>query len=164
MQIEKTLKGAAATTAFGHLLAQILTGGDVLALNGELGSGKSTLARGVIGRCLADIGHPLTDIPSPSFTLVQPYPWPSKADHEREIWHIDLWRIDDAAELVELGFDEALGRHAMIIEWPDRMGDDLPDAALQLTINSLDNGAARNLVIAGRSDVWGGRLDALMDD
>ena len=113
--------------AFGHFLAQHMTGGDIFLLSGDLGAGKSTLARGVVTAILAQGGYEVDDIPSPTFTLVQSYPWPEKSDLDhsdlgREVWHMDLWRLEDPDEVIELGFEEALGRHAMLIEWPERLG------------------------------------------
>ena len=107
--------------AFGHFLAQHIEGGEVFLLSGGLGAGKSTLARGVITTILKAGGFDVDDIPSPTFTLVQSYPWPCDDDDRREVWHIDLWRVDDPDDIIELGFEEALGRHAMLIEWPERL-------------------------------------------
>lgn len=104
--------------SFGHFLAGHLEGGDILLLFGELGAGKSTLARGIIKAVVESTEA----IPSPTFTLVQSYPWPSAEDEGREVWHIDLWRVRDPQEIIELGLEEAIDRHAMLIEWPDRLG------------------------------------------
>ncbi len=104
-------------------------------LYGGLGAGKSTLARGAITSILKHGGFDVDDIPSPTFTLVQSYPWPHVNDDEREIWHIDLWRLEDPEEVMELGFDEALGRHAMLIEWPERLG---PSWSQQLAPYTID--------------------------
>ena len=109
------IEGPEAMTAFGHSLADILQTCDIIALDGDLGTGKSTLARGIIEAVLAKAGLPIDDIPSPTFTLVHSYPWGDADDPGREIWHFDLWRLDGADEVIELGFDEALHRHAMLI-------------------------------------------------
>ena len=154
--------------AFGHSLAQILETGDVLALDGGLGAGKSTLARGIICGVLQQLGLPAEDIPSPTFTLVQSYPWPNGDDHEREVWHMDLWRLDGPDDIIELGFDEALGRHAMIIEWPDRLGELLPPDALLLSITtpadaSPADASTRSVCITARDDgAWPERLAGLV--
>lgn len=155
---EHYCEGPEATQAFGHSLARILAAGDFIALSGDLGMGKSTLARGLIIEALTASGQAIDDIPSPSFTLVQPYPWPSDEDPSREIWHIDLWRIDGPDEVVELGFDEALGRHVMVVEWPDRLGDMLPEDALHITLTSQDDGKARSIRLESKSASWAGRL------
>ena len=163
------IEGPEAMTAFGHSLADILQTGDIIALDGDLGAGKSTLARGIIEAVLAKAGSPIDDIPSPTFTLVQSYPWGDADDPGREIWHFDLWRLDGADEVIELGFDEALHRHAMLIEWPDRLGDLLPEQALRLTIDHLDGhdgydndeGARRLTLSGGEAAAWPTRLKTL---
>jgi tRNA threonylcarbamoyl adenosine modification protein YjeE len=162
MRLDQKLAGAEATSAFGQSLGRFLEAGDILALGGGLGAGKSTLARGIINQCHRDLGLSLADIPSPTFTLVQSYPWPSAGDPGREIWHIDLWRVDRSHELAELGFEEAIGRHAMIIEWPERLGGGLPSNALQITLTSVDEGAARNISIVASGQDWQTRLSAMV--
>jgi len=158
------IEGPEAMAAFGHSLAQILQTGDVIAFDGDLGAGKSTLARGMIESILLQTGLPVDDIPSPTFTLVQSYPWGDADDPGREIWHLDLWRLDSADEVIELGFDEALGRHAMLIEWPDRLGTLLPEEALRLTIDRHegDGDNTRRLTLTGGEAAnWPQRLNNL---
>ncbi len=107
------LNDAAATEAAGRALAQQLRLGDVIALSGDLGAGKTSLARGL----LAELGLE-EDAPSPSFALVIPYAPPQL---RLPVWHVDLYRLDDAAEAEELGLDDALADGALIIEWPERL-------------------------------------------
>lgn len=148
--------------AFGHSFAQILQTGDIIALEGDLGAGKSTLARGLIAKILADAGHPTDDIPSPTFTLVQSYPWADTKDPGREIWHMDLWRLDGPDEVIELGFEDALGRHAMLIEWPDRLQGLLSDQVLTVTIQATQDGAGRSIDFThNASSNWASRLKQL---
>lgn len=84
--------------------------GWLLLLEGELGAGKSTFARGV----LRALGH-RGPVPSPTYTLVEPYDLPGGA-----VYHVDLYRIADPGELRFLGFDE-LDRGLRLIEWPERV-------------------------------------------
>ena len=159
MVLKTICEGPEAMTAFGHSLARLLKGGDVITLEGGLGAGKSTLARGLISRILDDAGMASDDIPSPTFTLVQPYPWPDETDPGREIWHFDLWRLDGPDEVIELGFDEALSRHAMIIEWPDRLAGLMPTHALEIKIEPSHDGEARQLSLhANEGSDWPKRL------
>ncbi len=126
------LEGAGASAAFGARLAGLLRPGDVVALSGDLGAGKTTLARGLLA-ALGLVG----EAPSPSFAIVQPY----GADELRlPVWHVDLYRIEDADEIEEFGLDEARGEAALLIEWPERMGSRLWPDALRIRIERMGEG------------------------
>ena len=120
------------TAAFGSALAALLRPGDVVTLSGPLGVGKTELARAV----LAALGH-AGDAPSPTFAIVQPY-----EELEPPVWHVDLYRIEDAAELAELGLDSAADE-VLLIEWPDRAGEGAWPEALRLTLDFAPDGARR---------------------
>lgn len=94
-------------TALGADLARILRPGDRVGLVGPLGAGKTSLARAIL-RALAD--DPTMDVPSPTFTLVQEYAL------ALEVRHVDLYRLADPAEAVELGLGE--GEAVELVEWP----------------------------------------------
>lgn len=120
------LVGADALEAFGAKLAARARVGDIIALSGDLGAGKTTLARGLLH------GLGLTEeAPSPTFTIVQTYDPP---DVRLPVWHVDLYRLDDPSEAIELGLEEAFDEAVVIIEWPERLGDLLPQHALRLHI------------------------------
>jgi tRNA threonylcarbamoyladenosine biosynthesis protein TsaE len=125
------LEGPEATEALGRRLAMQLRAGDVIALSGDLGAGKTTLARGI----LAGLGHD-DEVASPTFPIVIPY------DTLRiPAWHVDLYRIEDPAELEELALEEALEGGALIVEWPERMGGALWPHSLRLTLRRQGEGA-----------------------
>ncbi len=140
------------TAALGARLAAQAREGDVFALDGDLGAGKTTLARGFI-RALTT---PDEEVPSPTFTLVQTYDTPAFT-----IWHFDLYRIGEPAEVVELGWDDALAGGVSLVEWPGRLGSDFPAAALQIRLVPHQSGAAegRRAQISGPAMHWGTRLD-----
>jgi tRNA threonylcarbamoyl adenosine modification protein YjeE len=125
------LDGEAQTIEFGEDLALALKAGDCVALSGDLGAGKSTLARALI-RAMAD--DPDLDVPSPTFTLVQAY------DLRIPVAHFDLYRLGDASELDELGFDEALSSGICLVEWPEMGGDLLPRDRIRLTLEHEGSG------------------------
>lgn len=120
---ELQLATPADTAALAALLAAMLRPGDIVALHGDLGAGKSTLARGV----LHALGWP-GNVPSPTFTLVQPY-----EDLPVPVWHVDLYRLDHPSEADALGLFETDA--ALIIEWPERLGQRLPADALHLMLS-----------------------------
>ncbi len=110
----------------GAAIGAALRPGDVVALSGDLGAGKTTLARAVLkARGLAG------EAPSPTFAIVQPYAPP---EVELPIAHVDLFRIEDEDELIELGLDDYLYDGALLIEWPERLGAQGWADILMLTI------------------------------
>lgn len=111
------------TAELGKRLAQCVRAGDVITLSGPLGAGKTALARGL----LAGLGHE-GEVPSPSFAIVQPYD-----DLDPPVWHADLYRIEDPAELDELGLDSAADS-ILVVEWPERAGADVWPEALALAL------------------------------
>jgi tRNA threonylcarbamoyladenosine biosynthesis protein TsaE len=129
------LKDAAATERAGAALAPLLRVGDVVALYGDLGAGKTTLARGL----LANLGLE-GEAPSPTFAIVQGYAPP---EVRLPIAHVDLYRIDDPEDAQELGLDDALADGALLIEWPERLGDRLSPSALRLHLAADPAGGRR---------------------
>lgn len=135
-----------ATEAFGRALARRLGPGDIVALSGALGAGKTVLARGV----LRGLGH-AGDVASPSFAIVVPYDSP---EMRLPAWHVDLYRVEQAAELGELGLDEARQDGVLLIEWPERIPALWPET-LKLALAAEPDGA-RNLT-ADVPPAWGAR-------
>lgn len=135
-----------ATAALGARIGAAARVGDVVALMGDLGAGKTTLARGLI-RSLMDAA---TEAPSPTFTLVQTYAAPGLP-----IWHFDLYRLNDPREARELGLEEAVDGLALI-EWPERLGRDLPLARLEVRLSFAGHGRIARLVDLAD---WSARID-----
>ena len=129
------LADAAATETLGRKLGVLLRAGDVVALFGDLGAGKTSLARGA----LAALGL-AEEAPSPTFAIVQPYAPPEVS---LPVAHVDLYRIDDPDDATELGLDEMLEDGALLIEWPERLGDALWPQALRLTLEPDPSGGRR---------------------
>ncbi|MBV8687887.1 MAG: tRNA (adenosine(37)-N6)-threonylcarbamoyltransferase complex ATPase subunit type 1 TsaE [Alphaproteobacteria bacterium] len=139
------LADAEATEALGRSLAGLLRGGDVVALFGDLGAGKTTLARGIL-RGLGFGG----DVASPTFPLVLPYEGLSPP-----VWHVDLYRIEEPDEVEALALDEALEDGALLVEWPERLGDRLWRQALRLTL--VPRAAGGRALTAGVPAAWEAR-------
>ena len=122
------------TEALGARLADLVRPGDVITLAGPLGAGKTSIARGL----LAALGL-AGEAPSPSFAIVQPYAPP---EVRFPVLHVDLYRIEDAGELDELGLDEAESDSLLLVEWPERASGHWVDA-LVLTLAILPDGQRR---------------------
>ena len=130
-----------ATIALAERLAAALPedlSGWTILLEGELGAGKSTFARALI-RALGHEGA----VPSPTYTLVEPYQLPGKS-----IYHVDLYRVSSEEELRYLGWNE-LDDGCRLVEWPDRAPGLLSDA--DLCIQLADAGSGRVAELLGRS-------------
>lgn len=119
------LPDVTATRTLGAHIAAGLETGDAVALEGDLGAGKTTLARAIL-RALGVT----EDVPSPTFTLVQHYETPRLT-----VRHYDLYRIENASEMEELGLDDALSEGAALIEWPERAGGRLPSDMLHVALS-----------------------------
>ena len=124
------LESAEATEALGASTAKLIRPGDVLALFGGLGAGKTTLTRGI----LRGLGFE-SDVASPTFPIVQTY-----ENLAVPLWHVDLYRIEGAGEFEELGLDDALLHGALVIEWPERLGEALWPHALRLHLTAAGEG------------------------
>ena len=123
----------AETEAAGEHFGQGLQQGDLILLEGDLGAGKTTFVRGV-ARGAGSSAH----VASPTFQLVRVYPG------RVQIAHVDLYRVESGAELVDLGLEELLDQGAVVVEWGDRLE---VDAAALLSIEHL-GGDRRRLRMA----------------
>jgi tRNA threonylcarbamoyladenosine biosynthesis protein TsaE len=143
-----SLPDEAATGRLGNALALGIRGSRpgqlVVFLAGDLGVGKTALTRALLG----SLGH-ATRVPSPTYTLVEPYTVPGY-----RVLHVDLYRLSDPGELDYLGLAEQLGPGSLlIVEWPDRGAGRLP--APDLTVVLAVEGAGRRAEFHAATAVGG---------
>lgn len=140
MHLTRRFESAAALEAYAAELSLFARPGMVLLLKGDLGTGKSTFARAFIRALAQGVEF---DVPSPTFTLVQTY------DETRvPVAHADLYRIGSVQELDELGFDDLMASHVLLVEWPEKMLDERhPD---RLLIELSGSGSHRDAAITAR--------------
>jgi tRNA threonylcarbamoyladenosine biosynthesis protein TsaE len=100
----------AETEAFGERFGKRLRVGDMVLLTGELGAGKTTFVRGVA----RGVGSS-TPVASPTFQLVRVY------TGRVQLAHVDLYRVENSSEFVDLGIEELLDQGAVVVEWGDRL-------------------------------------------
>jgi N-acetylmuramate 1-kinase len=111
-------------------LAPDLRAGDLVTLGGALGTGKTTFARALIRTLMQDEA---VEVPSPTYTLMQLYEADEKPGRGAfRIVHADLYRIRDARELTELGWEEAAENALVFVEWAENAGTALADDRLDI--------------------------------
>ena len=143
---------ADATEKLGRDLIELLpedSAGWMILLQGELGAGKSTLARSMI-RALGHQGN----VPSPTYTLVEPYRLNSLT-----VYHVDLYRIADASELEFLGWSDILDGLALI-EWPERVKDLVEQGDVLIDLSYRGDG--RNAEISAISERGREAIEAVL--
>jgi len=123
------LPSEAATAHLMADLALLIGPGDVIALSGDLGAGKTAAARALI-RYLA--GDAALEVPSPTFTLVQAYDLAAFP-----LLHADLYRINDPAELEEIGLSPWPEGTVTLIEWPERATALLPEDRIEIRLSHV---------------------------
>ncbi|HLB59498.1 MAG TPA: tRNA (adenosine(37)-N6)-threonylcarbamoyltransferase complex ATPase subunit type 1 TsaE [Bdellovibrionota bacterium] len=141
------------TQKFAGQLAQLLKPGDLIGLVGELGAGKTCFTKGIVQALHGDV-----HVTSPSFTLVNIYD--AKQPH---IHHIDLYRLEGARDLQEIGFEECISGEAItLIEWFDNIPEIASQEHLQIMIQAMTNGT-REISITGTGPRAQEILDALQN-
>ena len=139
----------AETRALARRLSRCLVGGDVLLLQGDLGAGKTEFVKG-----LAE-GLQVTDlVTSPTFTLLNVY------HGVIPLYHFDLYRLEDAEELDNIGFTEFLGGDGVaVVEWPDRFPAEMPLDHIRVELLPGANEQERFLMVEARGSRYLNRLE-----
>lgn len=130
-----------ATVALGETLARALPDRAAVLLIGDLGAGKTTLAKGIVkGLGAADPD----DVSSPTFTLIQEY-----GEGARRVYHVDLYRLEEAREVEALGLDELFDRQAVVlIEWGERFPALMPPERVEIRLEYA-GGDERSITVTG---------------
>jgi tRNA threonylcarbamoyladenosine biosynthesis protein TsaE len=124
------------TQQIGFDFAKKLTGGEVIALYGDLGSGKTTFVQGLAK------GLGLTkNIISPTFIIMRTYQIGTEEEGLgiRTLYHLDLYRIENESQAVDLGLVELMGdpENIVAIEWPDKIENLLPENRINIYFTYL---------------------------
>ncbi len=140
-----------ATLRLAQDLLPLLQPGDLVLLYGDLGAGKTAFARFLI-----QTSGVRDEVPSPTFTLVQTYHVENCSFDA--IWHFDLYRLEASEEVWELGLEDALDRGLTLIEWPERLGGDIPEDHIAIHFDFAETGRRAKIIGAGS---WRDRLQHL---
>ena len=140
--LEFVSRNADQTRRLGARLGQLLEGGEVICLEGQLGAGKTVLAQG-IGR-----GWGATDrLISPTFVLMRQHRHPTG---DQLLLHVDFYRLQGEEDAVGLGLEDWMGSPEVVvlIEWPDRAPGILPRERLWIQLSPAGQGRRRLLFTA----------------
>ena len=141
------------TREIAAVVAGVLAPGDVVALSGDLGAGKTCFVQGVAA-ALGVTEH----VTSPSFVLVREY-----GSGTIPILHIDVYRLGNLQELVDLGYEEFLDpKQIVLIEWGDAVGPLLPDEYLQIDVHAPTE-TDRLIELIANGPGWAQRLALIAD-
>jgi len=130
------------TIAIGRQIAARISAPRLILIEGDLGAGKTTLAKGIVSGLGAASED---DVSSPTFALVQEYgPGP-------QVYHIDLYRLDNAPDLDSLGLEDIWDSGAVVLmEWGGRFEARFPGQPVEIRLEYLE-GDQRKIEVAGLS-------------
>ncbi|GAP21788.1 tRNA (adenosine(37)-N6)-threonylcarbamoyltransferase complex ATPase subunit type 1 TsaE [Leptolinea tardivitalis] len=137
------------TRRLGTRIGSLLLPGDLICMSGDLGAGKTTLVQGI-----ARGWNSVDTVSSPTFVLVNEY-------HRKSgetLYHMDAYRLENAAEAFDLDLDRMLEQGALMIEWAERIKDALPHNALWINMTWMAD-EQRGLLFTA----YGERSQVLMD-
>jgi tRNA threonylcarbamoyladenosine biosynthesis protein TsaE len=129
------------TVAFASSFAKKVSFGTMIALHGNLGSGKTVFARGFAQ------GLKIDDyVTSPTFTIVQEYP----IDSTHNLYHLDLYRINDENDAIAFGIDEFIfdPNSIALVEWPARIEGLWPNKTINIYLEHISE-TERSITIEG---------------
>ncbi len=119
------------TIELGRKIGRLLTKGDVIAMQGTLAAGKTTITKGIA----ESLG--VTDtITSPTFCLISEY------SGKMPLYHMDVYRLDGGEDFINLGTDDMIyGEGVSIIEWSEKIMDELPKKTIILKLEPQEDGS-----------------------
>ena len=130
------------TTEIGLQLGRLLNAGDIVGLYGDLGAGKTVMVKGIAKA----LGIDEREIASASYTIIAEY------ETEPPFVHIDLYRIEQGAELSELGIRSITGgRSISVIEWAEKALGELQEDIIKVRLQGLDE-QTREIIVEGLNE------------
>lgn len=119
------------TIALGEKIGHLLKKGDIIAMQGTLAAGKTTITKGI-----AKALNISDNITSPTFCLISEY------EGKMPLYHMDVYRLDGPEDFINLGTDDMLyGDGVSIIEWSEKIMEELPKKTIILKITPQEDGS-----------------------
>ena len=125
------------TVSLGKKIGSCLRGGEIFAMQGTLAAGKTTITKGIAeGLGVKDV------ITSPTFCLISEY------EGRLPLFHMDVYRLDGGEDFLNLGVEDMLyGKGVCLIEWSEKVMDELPDSTIILKLEPLENSTKRKITV-----------------
>ncbi len=137
MRLEFHTNSADETIRLGKIIGQKLHKGDILAMQGTLAAGKTTITKGI-----AEALGVKDTITSPTFCLISEY------EGKMPLYHMDVYRLDSGEDFINLGVEDLMyGNGVSIIEWSEKVMDELPKKTIILRLEPVQDSTQRNITI-----------------
>jgi len=124
-KLKITTRGPEETQALGRWLGEVMGGGELVLMEGDLGAGKTCMTQGIAwGLGVNEYAR------SPTFVLVSEY------EGRHTLFHADLYRVDDPLEAEDLGLDETYGNGGVcVVEWAEKAESIFPDEHIKVVFS-----------------------------
>jgi len=130
-------KSAEETIELGKKIGNMLRGGEIIAMQGTLAAGKTTITKGIASA----LGVKDT-ITSPTFCLISEY------EGKIPLYHMDVYRLDSGEDFINLGVEDIIyGKGVSIIEWSEKVMEELPKETIILKLEPIESTTERNIII-----------------
>lgn len=137
MRLEFRTRSAEETVDLGRKIGKMLSGGEIIAMQGTLAAGKTTITKGIA----QSLGIRET-ITSPTFCLISEYAG------RLPLYHMDVYRLSGGEDFINLGVEDFMyGDGVSIIEWSEKVMDELPESAITLRIEAAEGPDERRITI-----------------
>ena len=137
MRLNFQTNSAEETIELGKKIGSFLKGGEIFAMQGTLAAGKTTITKG-IAQAL-DIKDEIT---SPTFCLISEY------EGKIPLYHMDVYRLNDGEDFINLGAEDLIyGKGVSIIEWSEKIMEELPKSTIILKIEPVEGTTQRKIEI-----------------
>ncbi len=137
MRLNFHTKSADETIELGKLIGQKLKKGDIIAMQGTLAAGKTTITKGIA----SSLGIKET-ITSPTFCLISEY------EGKMPLYHMDVYRLEGGEDFINLGVEDFMyGNGVSIIEWSEKVMDELPKRTIILKLEPVSDTTEREITV-----------------
>ena len=125
------------TIELGKKIGSLLKKGDIIAMQGTLAAGKTTITKGI-----AQSLGVKDEITSPTFCLISEY------EGKMPLYHMDVYRLEGGEDIINLGVEDLMyGNGVSLIEWSEKVMDELPKKTIILKIEPIEGTTERNITL-----------------